>query len=248
MDGVSPVNEKLTWLEPIGSRSVVDLVMDRITDAIISGQFKPGDKIPTELELCSAFGVARNSVREAVKVLVSLGVLEIRRAEGTFVASSYSGKIFNPALYGAIVERSGMQDLVEVRRIFDEGVAQLAIQKGTAEDMALIGSRCEAFIRQLKNNPFDTDELVRQDVMFHRAIERASHNALALSLSEVITKLTIPSRRETSRKAIEAGDAEFFIRCHQSMADTIIGRDVKRVSEVIAEHYTRWSGGICDEL
>lgn len=241
------MNEKILALGAIRNRSVVELIMDRLTDAIINGQFKPGDKIPTELELCAMFGVARNSVREAIKVLVSLGVLEIRRAEGTFVASSYSGRMFSPVLYSAIVDRSGKKDLLEVRRMFDEGVARLAIIRGSEEDMALVSRRCKEYIHQLRTNPFNVDEVVRQDVLFHRAIERASHNALVLSLSEVITTLTIPSRRETSRKVAEAGDVEFFIQCHQSMADTILARDLTRVSETVAEHYTRWSDELSEQ-
>lgn len=67
----------------IKNKSVVQTVVDSITKAIINGELRPGDKIPTEMELADSFGVGRNSIREAIKILVYYGILEIRRAEGT---------------------------------------------------------------------------------------------------------------------------------------------------------------------
>ena len=74
----------------IKNKSVVQTVVDSITKAIIAGDLKPGDKIPTEMELAESFGVGRNSIREAIKILVYYGVLEIRRAEGTFVCDGFN--------------------------------------------------------------------------------------------------------------------------------------------------------------
>ena len=66
------------YLKKINRSSVVQRVIDRLTEAIVSGELKPGDRIPTEMELAEQMGVARNSIREAVKILVYIGVLEIR--------------------------------------------------------------------------------------------------------------------------------------------------------------------------
>lgn len=77
----------------IGTKSVVEQIVDSIVNAIIEGELKPGDKIPTETELCNSMNVGRNSVREAIKILVAYGVLIIKRAEGTFVTKGYNSKI-----------------------------------------------------------------------------------------------------------------------------------------------------------
>lgn len=77
------------YLKKINRSSVVQRVIDRLTEAIVSGELKPGDRIPTEMELAEQMGVARNSIREAVKILVYIGVLEIRRADGTFVCDGF---------------------------------------------------------------------------------------------------------------------------------------------------------------
>ena len=73
---------KEKFLKPISTKSVVQQVIDRLTDAMLHKELRPGDKIPTEMELSESFGIGRNSVREAIKILVSYGVLEIRRPEG----------------------------------------------------------------------------------------------------------------------------------------------------------------------
>lgn len=72
-------------LKPIGQQPVVWNVIDQLTQAMTMGKLRPGDKIPTETELSESLQVSRNSVREAVKILVAYGILEIRRAEGTFI-------------------------------------------------------------------------------------------------------------------------------------------------------------------
>lgn len=94
---------KLEQIQKIGTDSVVQRVLDQITQWIIAGKLAPGDQIPTEFELSQSLGVSRNSVREAIKILVYLGVLEIRRAEGTFVCSGASVRMFNPLLYQIIL-------------------------------------------------------------------------------------------------------------------------------------------------
>ena len=89
----------------INSRSVVQQTMDYITDSIIRKELLPGDQIPTEAQLTEILGVSRNTVREAIKILIYMGVLEIRRPEGTFVCSGFSEPLIDPMLYGIILNQ-----------------------------------------------------------------------------------------------------------------------------------------------
>jgi GntR family transcriptional repressor for pyruvate dehydrogenase complex len=234
------MNKEASNLRPIPNRSVVDRVIDRITDAIISGQYAPGEKIPTEDQLAAMLGVARNSVREAVKVLVSLGVLEIRRAEGTFVTEGTRSELFNPVLYGVIAQKSGLADLIEMRRVLEEGVTRLAIEKGTDEDMTEISKQAETFITALETQPYDYDYLMQCDIAFHKSIENACRNSLLPNICQVITRLTVPSRRETLRRGLEGGDVQYFIYCHRMLKDVVTGRKTEKVAEAIGYHYNMW--------
>ena len=87
-------------------KSVVDQVMDGIISQIIDGTLHPGDKLPTEMELCKQFGAGRNSVREAVKKLQAYGILYIKRADGTFVSENYNQKMLDPMLYSIILQKN----------------------------------------------------------------------------------------------------------------------------------------------
>lgn len=105
-------------------KSVVDQVMDGIISQIIDGTLHPGDKLPTEMELCKQFGAGRNSVREAVKKLQAYGILYIKRADGTFVSENYNQKMLDPMLYSIILQKNSWQEFVELRSVIDIGYAE----------------------------------------------------------------------------------------------------------------------------
>ena len=124
------------YLKKINRSSVVQRVIDRLTEAIVSGELKPGDRIPTEMELAEQMGVARNSIREAVKILVYIGVLEIRRADGTFVGDGFSESLIDPMVYGIILNQQNEQELNELRTMIESGVMRLAIEKASDKELA----------------------------------------------------------------------------------------------------------------
>ena len=104
--------------KPLSTGSVVEQIIRRLTEALSNRELQPGQKIPTEMELCESLQVGRNSVREAIKILVAMGVLEIRRSEGTFVCRGFSSRMLDPLVYGLILEGGGSGKLIELRRIF----------------------------------------------------------------------------------------------------------------------------------
>ena len=110
-------------------KSVVDQVMDGIISQIIDGTLHPGDKLPTEMELCKQFGAGRNSVREAVKKLQAYGILYIKRADGTFVSENYNQKMLDPMLYSIILQKNSWQEFVELRSVIDIGTLNIIIQR-----------------------------------------------------------------------------------------------------------------------
>ena len=110
--------EEMTYLKKVTTQSVVQRVIDSLTDAMINRHLRPGDKIPTESELAESLGVGRNSIREAIKILVYLGVLEIRRAEGTFVCEGFSESMIDPMIYGIILDKEeSYENLMELREL-----------------------------------------------------------------------------------------------------------------------------------
>ena len=95
------------WDMPLmKSGSVVEQVKDWIIEQLIRGTLRPGDRLPTEAELCAQLGASRNSVREAVKQLEAYGVVYIKRADGTFVTEGFQPRMLSPVLYSILLRQA----------------------------------------------------------------------------------------------------------------------------------------------
>ncbi len=226
-------------LRPLETKSVVERIIDRLTAAIMHREYLPGQKIPTEAELCESMRVGRNSVREAIKILVAMGVLVIRRSEGTFVTEGFSERMLDPMVYGLILESGDASDIIELRKLFDTGVFQLAIRKRTEEDLDELSRRLDAMAALVRSRPGE-EELLREDILFHRVIGRAARNPLADKISVVIERLTMPTRTLAVRSFITRGEYGDFVERHADMLRVLAGRDSASVAQVIDDHYTYW--------
>ena len=132
---------EVSYLKKINCESVVQQVIRCLTEAMVNKELRPGDKLPTELELAESMGIGRNSVREALKILTYLGVLEIHRSEGTFVGEGFTRSMINPLIYGIILEGAdSYTNLMDLRGIVESGVVYQAMKKYNEED-----------VQQLKN-------------------------------------------------------------------------------------------------
>ncbi len=224
---------------PFENKSVVDQIIDRLTKAILNKEYLPGQKIPTESELCASLRVGRNSVREAIKILVAMGVLVIRRSEGTFVAEGFSERMLDPLVYGLILESGDAAAIIELRKLFDTGVFQLAIQKRTEEEVEQLSACLRGMEKLIPSWPGE-EELLREDIRFHRLIGRMARNPLADKISVVIERLTLPSRALAVRSFIERSEYEGFVEKHADMVRAIAERDSASVARIIDDHYIYW--------
>ncbi len=112
------------------NKSVVERIIDEITNAIINGSLKPGDKLPTEMELCESLQVGRNSVREAIKILEAFGVVYIKRSEGTFISSSFNKLPTEMELCESLqVGRNSVREAIKILEAF--GVVYIKRSEGT---------------------------------------------------------------------------------------------------------------------
>ena len=230
------------FLAPIYSTSVVQLVIDRISNAIISGELKPGDKLPTEPELASLFQVGRNSVREAVRILVAYGVLEIRRPEGTFVCTDFSAKMINPMLYHIILQKeSAYNDLVDLRKMIENGIMHIILEKDmTKEELYSMKNCCDKLVNLLKNTPENTDAILLADIAFHDEIAKATRNSLIQLINSLVVELTKDSRAKTIQKVIQSGDAQYLIDTHLKLMNVIENRDFGNLDKTLNDSYFFW--------
>lgn len=223
------------------SKSVVDSIIDRIVTAIIEGELKPGDQLPTEMELCRDLGVGRNSVREAIKKLEALGVVYIKRAEGTFVSENYNNKMLDPMLYGIILKQDSWQDLMELRRVMDIGTLHVVIGHScTQEEINGLKQTVETMRKAMSAENPSVTAIMDADTDFHMQIARITKNEQLVGITEYITRITIPSRRKTIKRVLESGGMEPFIELHEQMIQVIEKKQYDQISRVVLDHYVYW--------
>lgn len=233
---------KKRYLAPVSSKSVVQIIIDRLTGAIIEGELRPGDKIPTEPELAEELRVGRNSVREAVRILVAYGVLEIRRPEGTFVCDGFSTQIINPMIYQVILQKEGSHDeLIGLRKIIENGIMTLLMeQKISSEAYKAISKSCDKLLKELKKEPENVEEILDADIEFHKKVAEATNNSLVMVVHDVIIQLTRSSRKRTIEKVIEKGDKKYLEFTHKNLLEKLTGDDMDALYQAINDSYFYW--------
>lgn len=223
------------------SKSVVDQVMDGIISQIIAGELPPGGKLPTEMELCRQFGAGRNSVREAVKKLQAYGILYIKRADGTFVSEKYNRKMLDPMLYSLILQRNSWKDFVELRSVIDIGTLNIVVRRTDLErflpELYHILGELSA---ELHGQAPRLERVLELDMKFHSRIAGAANNPMLETITEYITLLTLPSRRETTRKVIESGEVDNFVELHRRLLTVIERRQEGEIIQAVQDHYVYW--------
>lgn len=222
------------------SKSVVDRLVDNIVEAIITGEFKPGDKIPTESELSEIMGMSRNSVREAVKILVAYGVLEVRRAEGTFVVSDYNDRMLNPMVYGILLNGRDQKGLIETRRIIDIGVLSMVIGRITEEDLEGLEANLEDMHAVLFRDPLSAEEIFDADVSFHQEIMRLTGNDILNGIGNFVDRITKYSRIQTTKNIVAQQGREELYHMHKEIIAVLRNKDLSQVDSVVLNHYRYW--------
>src|ERR1700731_1970483 len=180
--------------------SVTDEAIDKIQELIISGSWGPGDRLPKETELAAQLGLSRNSLREAVRALSQLRVLEVRQGDGTYVSSLEPGLLLESTSFVShLLLGDTAVELYEVRRILEAAAAALAAARIDEEGRQELGRRLER-MRQADG----VEELVEADVAFHAVIANAAGNAVLTSLLASLSTRTMRARLWHGRAADDA--------------------------------------------
>jgi len=158
--------------------SVTDDAIDKIRERIVSGAWGPGDRLPKESELAAELGLSRNSLREAVRALSQLRVLEVRQGDGTYVSSLEPDLLLeSTGFVSHLLLGEGAVALYEVRRILEAAAAALA-----AARIDEVGKKELALSLDQMRDAQGVEELVEADVAFHAVIARATGNPVLISL------------------------------------------------------------------
>ena len=227
--------------QPLTTENVVDGIVKQITDKIISGDLKPGDKLPTEPELCQAFQVGRNSVREAIKILCAYGIVYIKRAEGTFINDRYSQKMLDPMLYGILLQGNFAEDVVLLRKVLDIGILHTVMDTVTEDQLNMLSVHLERLKTLVFAPEPDMEAIFDADVDFHMEITRFTGNEMLYSIYSYVDRITRPSRDHALQIILDKNEKNTFIELHEKIITLIRERQFDEIETTLTNHYQFWS-------
>ena len=224
--------------EPIVRRKLADEVKDRLRAMIRGGEIQPGDRLPSERDLMTRFGVGRPAIREALQSLGSSGLIEINHGERARVIVPNTRDMFSRLgeTMSHLLQTSPatLQDLKEARIFFEVGMTRIAAQAAKPSDI----ENLESALARQRQAMHDVPEFVRCDMAFHTAIAAISGNRVITLLSEAMLDWLFEFRRELLRLP---GSELITLAEHERLVSAISSHDEDAAERAMTEHLTRSS-------
>lgn len=202
-------------------------VASQIGSLIVLGKVPPGSVLPNETSLGIEFGVSRTALREAIKVLASKGLVEVRRKTGTRVNEHMSWNMLDPEvlewMFSGDGVPSGLADLMEVRRLVEPAAARMAAERATKANLVEMQEAYQLMEKSTGNLPTS----VEADLRFHLAILESTHNAFMRPFGALIQAALRGSFRLTS------SDVHLYritLPLHKNVLDCIVSGDGKKAA------------------
>lgn len=232
------MREALQMAEPRRGRAAEGLV-EELVGLILEEGLGPGDKLPSERQLMARLKVGRSTIREAMKSLSAVGIVEVVVGSGTFVADGASALLTKPLSWGVLMSAKNTYEILEARRVVEVALAELAAERGTDAEHAEIGN-CLALMQA---NFGDVEAFVRYDIEFHRAIARAAHNQV---LYRVIDTLRHALHAWMVQVNSQVDDKQRFIAEHEPIYRAIRARDPAAAGQAMLVHVHHGFGWLRD--
>jgi GntR family transcriptional repressor for pyruvate dehydrogenase complex len=215
--------------EPIKKTRVAEEIADRMRVLILDGTFPTGQPLPGERLLAERFGVSRGSIRDALRLLETIGLLETRHGQGTFPHELDVNRLVAP-LASVLTYRHDLRDeLLDVRRMFEPAVARVAAMRLTDDDLADLQRIVETQRRKLKSGR----SAIVEDTAFHAVLARATRNRVVVRIMETLNNLLVESRALTLR---QKGRPERSLQGHEAVVDALRRRDPDSAARAMHTH------------
>ena len=201
--------------------AVTDEAIDKIKGMITTGRLRPGDRLPKEADLAAELGLSRSSLREAVRALSLIHVLDVRQGDGTYVTSLEPGRLLEAMSFVVDFHRDDtVLEFLEVRRILEPAATAMAAQRITDEEVADL----RAHLAALGSAP-TVEDLVKNDLEFHRLVCTGSGNTVLASLLDSMSGPT--TRARVWRGLTQEGALTRTMSEHEAILDALAAHDTE---------------------
>jgi GntR family transcriptional regulator, transcriptional repressor for pyruvate dehydrogenase complex len=218
-----------TLSDPIGKKSVSEMVVQRILDLVKTGHLAAGDKLPSERDLADQLDVSRPTVREALRALSILGVLEIRHGGGVYVTALNAEELLSPLDFFVSLNAQNMAELFDARIHFEPMLAGLAAERLTETSLSRLATLVSAQVA----DPEDAELFHDTDVEFHKTILEASGNDFLSRFGKLLQVLGDQGRQAfQKRKSIRLQSIED----HQIILAALQAHDPAASQKAMRQH------------
>lgn len=215
---------------------VTDQVLGQIRQALMRGELKPGDRLPGAHELAEKMGVGISSVREAIKMLESLGAVEARQGEGTYVCDTLREGAANAFEIQLALLPQTAEYLVEFRRIYETAYTSLAMEHAGTEDLARVEAEVIALEDKLKSRSRDANVEANDELNFHRAVLYCTHNPYIIKIGEAALDLFFDILQEK----LEPLNIKEAAMDHRNIYEALRRKDKALLEKVFKKSFTWW--------
>lgn len=217
----------------IKQKKIFEVILDQFKDLLMTKKLKIGQRIPTEMELSETWGISRTSLREALKVLNVLGIIEAKAGEGTIIKQADPENLKNIMSLVALSRGIDTVELYEVRTVIEMYSVRLAAMRRTDEDLAAL----KQHLAKMEHDYVNKELEIESDFYFHRSIVEASKNKILIMLMEMISGLLEEQIRETrSKLASSVGTLKQFQKQHWDIFRAIEQQLPERAESAMLEH------------
>ncbi len=215
-------------VKPIKKINVSDEVFEQMKQKLLHGEFKPGEKIPSENELAEAFGVSRMTARQTVQKLAVLGLVETRLGEGSYVKEMLPGMCMNQIIPAVYLSENSILEVLEFRTVVEGKAAELAALKATSEDVSAL----EAIWKRMQKYKDDMKQFSDADLEFHFKLASIVKNSILSETYHIINDVMKISM-EYIVSICGNSDGLYY---HKLLLDAIKAHDGELAKSIMTEH------------
>lgn len=217
---------------PIKNTKVYEQVIDQIKEMIANGTLKRGDKLPSERELVEQLQVSRTSIREALRALQIIGLVECNQGEGNFIKESFENSLFEPLSIMFMLQETSPEEILELRKVIETETTALAAKRISDDELEHMGN----LITQFKEAKDDLNG-VEIDKEFHYLIAQASKNLLILNILNAVSSLIDSFIKDARKKILAVEDnRELLVKQHENIYDALLKHNSKDAALYMRRH------------
>jgi len=206
------------------------LVQEYIKEYVVDNDLRQGDAIPSEGQIAEDLGISRSSVREGVRALESLGIIEVRHGNGLFVRETNFDAVLKILSYNIMFETSTLLELLHLRRLLESSIISKVVKKINENNL----EECRQILMKWEKNLDNNLPFSEQDRLFHKILYRVAGNKLFTNLADVFW---VAYRKAESETIPIARSGQSILEHHRRILEAVEDRDAELAKQLMFEHF-----------